>query len=322
MAKKEEKLNALIFIDTNILLDFYRIRKSEVSMKYLEEIEKHKEVLILTDQVEMEFKKNRQTVILEAIGEINKFSNPGLSVPTLLFDAKPVEMIKKAQKQISSQQAKIKQRIERLLSNPTTYDKVFQTLNRVFNTTSPYFLDRKNEKRFAIRKLALKRFGLGYPPRKKADNSIGDAINWEWIVDCAKRTDKHIIIVTRDGDYGSIHGTTSYLNDWLQMEFRERINKKRKLILTDKLSHAFKLVKIPVSDEMIEEENKVISFSSDNYQLKMLQENLRRMQVAFQTPEFSNMIRNISGSLDLTPIQNRLNIKYFWDLPSSDDEKE
>lgn len=72
MAKKVDKLDALIFIDTNIFLDFYRIRKSDISLKYLSEIETHKEILILTNQVEMEFRKNRQTVILEAFGEVNK----------------------------------------------------------------------------------------------------------------------------------------------------------------------------------------------------------------------------------------------------------
>src|SRR5690606_15268876 len=110
-----------------------------------------------------------------------------------------------------------------------------------------YNLSRTNPRGFAIQKLALKRFGLGYPPRKKSDTSIGDAINWEWIIDCAKRTDKHIILVTRDSDYGTLRSNASYLNDWLQLEFRERINKRRKLILTDKLSHAFTLVEIPVS---------------------------------------------------------------------------
>jgi len=258
MAKKVDKLDALIFIDTNILLDFYRIRKSDISLKYLEEIETHKEILILTTQVEMEFRKNRQTVILEAFGEVNKLSFNGLNVPTVLFDAKPVEMIKKAQGQISNQQKKIKDRIEKLLQSPGTQDKVFQTLQRVFKTESEFNLNRENRKRFAIRKLALKRFGLGYPPRKKGDNSIGDAINWEWIIDCASRTDKHIIIVTRDSDYGVIHGDKSFLNDWLQIEFRERISQKRKIILTDRLSKAFKLVQIPVSQEMIDEEQKII----------------------------------------------------------------
>lgn len=258
MAKAIDKLNALIFIDTNILLDFYRIRKSDISLKYLEEIEKHSDKLILTNQVEMEFRKNRQKVILEALSEVNKISPGGLSVPTVLFDAKPVEMIKRAQSQIVSQQKKIKDRIDRLLDNPNTQDKVFQTLQKVFKVESDFNLTRENKKRYAIRKLALKRFYLGYPPRKKEDNSIGDAINWEWIIDCAKRTEKHIILVTRDNDFGVNAGDKSYLNDWLQIEFKERISQKRKIILTDKLSRAFKLVQIPVTKEMVDEEATVI----------------------------------------------------------------
>lgn len=259
MAKKIDKLDALIFIDTNILLDFYRIRKSDISLKYLTEMEAHKEKLILTNQVEMEFRKNRQKVILEALSEVNKISNGGLSVPTVLFDAKPVAMIQKAQKQISSQQKKIKDRIDKLLHSPGTQDKVFQTLQRIFKTESDFNLNRENVKRFSIRRLALKRFYLGYPPRKKEDNSIGDAINWEWIIDCASRSDKHIILVTRDSDFGVHNSDNSYLNDWLQIEFKERISQKRKIVLTDKLSRAFKLLEIPVTPEMIEEEKTVIT---------------------------------------------------------------
>jgi predicted nucleic acid-binding protein len=258
MAEKIETLDALIFIDANILLDFYRIRNRDISLKYLNKIEGHKDILILTNQVEMEFRKNRQTVILEAFSEVNKLSFNGLGVPPVLFDAKPVAMIKKAQKQVSTQQKKIKDRIERLLQSPRTQDKVFQTLQRVFKTESEFNLNRENEKALDIRNLAKERFLLGYPPRKKGDNSIGDAINWEWIIDCASRTDKHIIIVTRDSDYGVIHGDNSFLNDWLQTEFRERISQKRKIILTDRLSKAFKLVQIPVSQEMIDEEQKIV----------------------------------------------------------------
>ena len=259
MVQKSEKIDALIFIDTNILLDFYRIRKSDISLKYLQEMENHKGILILTNQVEMEFRKNRQKVILETITEVNKISAGNLNIPAILFDAKPVDMIKSAQKQITTQQKKIKERIDKLLASPSTQDKVFKTLQRIFKTSSDYNLNRDNKKRYAIRRLALKRFYLGYPPRKKEDNSIGDAINWEWIIDCASRTDKHIILVTRDGDFGINYGDNSYLNDWLQIEFKERISQKRKIILTDKLSKAFKLVEIPVTTEMIDEENTIIS---------------------------------------------------------------
>ncbi|MFD1001803.1 PIN domain-containing protein [Ohtaekwangia kribbensis] len=259
MAKKSTpKLDALIFIDTNILLDFYRIRSSNISLKYLAEIEKHKDVLILTDQVEMEFRKNRQSVILEAFNEANKSSNTGASVPTVLVDAKPAAMIKKAQAKILEQQKKLRNRLEKILTNPVKDDKVYQTLQRVFRTDSQFILTRESDQKDKIRELANKRFMLGYPPRKKSDNSIGDSINWEWIIDCAKRTDKHIIIVTRDTDFGIVYGDSMYLNDWLQLEFRERVSHKRKIKITNKLSDAFKWAQIPVTAEMIEEEQNIV----------------------------------------------------------------
>lgn len=258
MAKRRKNSGYLIFIDTNILLDFYRIRKSDISLKYLHEIENNKDKLILTSQVEMEFRKNRQSVILEAFGEVNKIGLPGVSVPTILFDAKPVDMIKKAQKRISQQQKKIKERINKILESPGTQDKVFQTLQRVFKSQSQFYLHGENDLRFSIRRLALKRFGLGYPPRKKGDNSIGDSINWEWIVHCANNCDKNVIIVTRDSDYGVFHNDNAYLNDWLHTEFKDRISQQRKILLTDKLSKAFELLNIPVTQEMKDEEQIVI----------------------------------------------------------------
>lgn len=256
MARKNN--GYLLFIDTNILLDFYRIRKSDISLKYLQEIENNQDKLILTSQVEMEFRKNRQIAILESLSELNKLGSNGMSVPTILFDAKPVHMIKQSQKRISQQQKKIKNRINKILESPGTQDKVFQTLQRVFKNTSNHYLHRENELRYAIRKLALKRFGLGYPPRKKNDTSIGDSINWEWIIHCAKNCDKNIIIVTRDSDYGVFHNEKGYLNDWLQIEFKERISQQRKIILTDKLSKAFELINVTVTQEMKDEEQNVI----------------------------------------------------------------
>ena len=110
---------------------------------------------------------------------------------------------------------------------------------------------------------------LGYPPRKNSDNSIGDAVNWEWIIKCAETSKKHIIIVTRDTDFGAIHENESYLNDWLKQEFKQRISQQRKLVLTDKLSRAFQYVEIPVTMEMIEEEEKVIKISNELYRKKI-----------------------------------------------------
>ncbi len=250
------KTDALLFIDTNILLDFYRIRKTNISMKYLEEIEKHKELIIINSQVEMEFKKNRQSVILESLAEVRKFDVPSLNVPMILNDTKTVDLISKSKDEIKLNKKKLTDRIEKILKNPNQ-DPVYKSLEKLFRHKSEINLSRENKLRFSIRNLAKKRFVLGYPPRKKSDNSIGDAINWEWIIYCAQKTGKKIILVTRDSDFGAIDPTESYLNDWLNQEFKERVGRRRKIILTDKLSQAFKLLKIPVSTEMIEEEQKV-----------------------------------------------------------------
>ena len=296
--KKDEKLDALIFIDTNILLDFYRIRKSNVSMKYLEEMEKHKDIIITSSQVEMEYKKNRQSAILESIAEVKKINNQSLNVPAIISDLKAVEMINKSRKGINQQQKKLKSQVERILKNPHRNDPVFKSLQRIFNNKSPINLNRENKIRYSIRNLAKKRFLLGYPPRKKTDNSIGDAVNWEWIINCANETGKHIILVTRDTDFGSIYEGESYLNDWLSQEFKQRVSRKRKIILTDKLSSAFKAVQIPVSPEMIEEEEKLIDTSFHNYKLQLLKNSMSRIHNSMDFSEMSFYTKRLMESFN------------------------
>jgi hypothetical protein len=65
----EDEMPKYLFIDTNIYLDFYRIR-NEVKTSFLDHLEGIKDSLIVTDQVEMEFKKNRQIAILEGMKEL------------------------------------------------------------------------------------------------------------------------------------------------------------------------------------------------------------------------------------------------------------
>jgi predicted nucleic acid-binding protein len=298
MAKKKiEKLDALIFIDTNIFLDFYRIRKSDVSMKYLEEIEKHIDLIITTSQVEMEFKKNRQSVILESIGEVKKINNINITVPAILSDAKAVEMIEKSKKNIAKKQKELKERIEKILKSPNYNDPVYKSLQKLFSNNSEINLNRENKIRFSIRNFAKKRFLLGYPPRKKTDNSIGDAVNWEWIVKCAENTGKNIIIVTRDSDFGCTYENDSHLNDCLKQEFKQRISQKRKIILTDKLHIAFQLVEIPVTEEMIKEEEEVISNSLRNFNALNLQEAIKRVQENLKMSELQETIRKMQQNI-------------------------
>jgi len=291
MAKStKDKLDALIFIDTNIFLDFYRIRRTDVSLKYFDEIINHKDLIIISSQVEMEYKKNRQSAILESISEVTKKTQLNISCPAILTEALELKTIKKSKETIDLQQKKLKVKIENILKFPNRHDNVYKSLEKIFTNKSSINLNRENKLRFSIRNLAKKRFILGYPPRKKGDNSIGDAINWEWIIDCAIKSGKSIIIVTRDSDFGSIYESESYLNDWLLQEFKQRVGARRKIILTDKLSKAFKLVEIPVTKDMIEEEEKIIQNSKLQEQIDLLQEILNKN--FYEKPGF----KSITGS--------------------------
>jgi predicted nucleic acid-binding protein len=60
--RREEMM--LVFIDTNILLDFYRIRSREAGLSILSKLEQNLASIITGDQVAMEFKKNRHNAIL------------------------------------------------------------------------------------------------------------------------------------------------------------------------------------------------------------------------------------------------------------------
>ena len=270
-------MDAIIFIDTNIFLDFYRIKSSDISLSYLDLIDKNHDKIITGNQIEMEFKKNRQKVILETIGKIKMPNWESLTPPAILSDAKPSDVIEKKKKEIAKQQKKLRDRILKILKNPATNDPVYQTLQRLFKNSSNLNLNREKKIRFTIRNLAKKRFILGYPPRKKEDNSIGDAYNWEWILKCVENSGKNVIIVTRDSDYGVIYDKEGILNDWLLQEFKERISRKRKIILTDRLAWAFEQIKVSVTKEMIEEEERLIASNKDSISTPKEAEELREL---------------------------------------------
>jgi hypothetical protein len=82
--------------------------------------------------------------------------------------------------------AKVRRKIESILSDPAQHDPVFKSVTRIFNFKSKFNLTRPLTGEVA------NRFALGYPPRKLGDTSIGDAINWEWIIWCAQNSvDNH-----------------------------------------------------------------------------------------------------------------------------------
>lgn len=92
-----------------------------------------------------------------------------------------------------------------------------------------------------------------------------------------------------------------FLNDWLKQEFKERISQKRTIILTDKLSRAFQLVEIPVTEDMIKEEEEVINVSLKNFQSHSFKEALKNLQDDLKFNQLQEVMRRFqfnSGNLN------------------------
>ncbi|CEJ47780.1 Uncharacterized protein apha_03169 [Umezakia ovalisporum] len=253
----------MVFVDTNIMLDFYRL-PGEAADRQIAALLKHLDSIIVTEQVKMEFMKNRQKVILESI---KKLSFPNFeSTPMIVSGNKYSSAFDKKISEAKSLHKKIKEKVSKILKDPATHDPVFKGLKKLFSKDSPYNLKRPDKKRFLIRNLARKRFALGYPPRKPSDNSIGDALNWEWIIHCAQASqgNPNILIVSRDTDYGIVYDKDAILNDWLKEEFKKRVSQKRKIRLTNRLTEALKLLEENVADEDEKAEDDLIDdfFSS------------------------------------------------------------
>ncbi|HEV2617512.1 MAG TPA: PIN domain-containing protein [Candidatus Acidoferrales bacterium] len=246
----------LLFIDTNIWLDFYRAR-NETGLKLLNHVEALADRLIVTYQLELEFKKNRQAAILEGMKTLKEPEQ--IAGPGIFSDIKDTAIAERSRKEMKDRVRLLRSRLVRVLRNPAANDPVYQVCQRVFHKADDLNLTRDNSMRRTIRRKAFRRFLHGCPPRKDADTSIGDPINWEWMIKCAADRRAGLVIVTRDTDYGAILDNASYINDHLRQEFSERVSRRRKLILYSRLSDALKLFKVEVSAQEKESEDQLVT---------------------------------------------------------------
>ena len=171
-----------------------------------------------------------------------------------------MDAAKELTKEVEKHVREMRQRTLWMLSNPKAKDEVYRVAQRLFaDAATGLNLRAEDEHYKPALDAARQRHLQGFPPRKDRDTSCGDAINWEWIVHCAQATGKHVVIVSRDADYGAMIDRQLFLNDWLQQEFRSRVGLGRKITLTGKLSSALRdYAKQPVTqEEVVAEESQI-----------------------------------------------------------------
>lgn len=250
---------SLVFIDTKIFLDLYRIQGGETSLSVLDHFDRNCDRIITTTQVEMEYKKNRQAAVLKSLRDATSCHEGQLIVPAFLRDAQVERSMQAARQRVSEHTKRLRARAAKLIREPARNDIIYKVLQQLFRSKGPCHLSRNTSSRHQIDRLARKRFCLGYPPRKDGDTSVGDAVNWEWMIHCANELDRDIVIVSRDSDYGVMWERDAILNDWLRQEFIERVGRKRTITLTPRLTEGLHIAGIKVARAEIEQEEKELA---------------------------------------------------------------
>lgn len=231
-----------ILIDTNIYLDFYR--SNNAALKLFDEMEKHFDKIILTDQIIVEFERSRETVIrkvkqsFESESAIDNFSS---SYVKALPEFKELIDI---QKQYVTQRKKVTEVLTETIrsqkGDPIAY--FFKTLVDA-SLKAGSLLQTTDD----IIARAHKRKLIGNPPTTADKYSIGDEINWEIILENIK---DDIIIVGRDNTF---RDNISFL----EKEFT-KVTGKYIFKLTDSITEAFSAVGIETDEDLKNVEGEMI----------------------------------------------------------------
>ena len=207
-----------IFIDTNIILDFYRINNKNSINQILKEIKEYKKYFVSTKQSQDEFLRNRDRTIKDFIEELKKQNyivHPNNVIATLESYNEYYNSILKA----NNNTKKIIDEMNILIENPDLdlIYKIYMDLNEIAYNRTDNIIER-----------AQKRKIIGNPPTSKKE-TCGDEIIWETLLEYCK---EDLIIVSRDSTFNNNY-------NFLKDEFKKLKNKNLKVV--DSITKAIEL---------------------------------------------------------------------------------
>lgn len=182
-----------IFIDTNILLDLYHMSGPDLDelLKIVKLAKNNKLNVLMSEQVCSEFWRNRERVVAEAL---KLFSNSKISItlPNIIRSNPRSVEIRKIEERFNTLIRELKNDVDIEIQNHKL--KADEVIDALFKQCPcrPVSCD--------IIVKSKKRVELGNPPGKL--NSIGDAINWEWLLDILPEYED-LIIISSDSDFES-----------------------------------------------------------------------------------------------------------------------
>jgi len=201
-------LDAFIFIDANVYLDFYKIPSGK---KLLTSLLEQRDHIFVTTQVVDEVTRNKLNVAANSLEKhFAKIQLPGL--PDQLFDVLEGAAGDLREKHIAVRQmidpinGVFKTAAEQILKRVSrSEDELSRALGGLFATAighTPEELQRARDRR-----------ERGNPPGKKAD-PLGDQLTWEQLLTYSNKKAK-VWIISRDSDYSTAANGKMLLNPLL-----------------------------------------------------------------------------------------------------------
>lgn len=182
-----------IYIDANVYLSFYHFTKDalEELEKLVVLLEAKKVKLLLSQQTKDEFFRNREAKIADAIKRFND-QKLNLQFPAMCKDYESFEELRKLQKQYRDHHAELLDKLQKDIDDRTL--KADYVIKQLFDGATVIGNDQNIVDR------ARFRMEVGNPPGK--NGSLGDAINWEALLESVK-DEEDVHFISGDGDYRS-----------------------------------------------------------------------------------------------------------------------
>lgn len=256
--KKESTKNPInLFIDTNILLDFYRFSDADLDAlgKFEDLIVKARKIkLYVTQQQVNEFYRNRDKVIKEHIGSF-KYDSPRF--PKAFCGHTDYNTVVNESRELAGKIDKIKRDIlEEAFEGKLKVDIMVENILRSPIATSEDIFNK-----------AKMRMDVGNPPGK--NGSLGDAINWEILLESVDMKDDFftdIHIISRDGDFSSVldgNKLSTFLEkEWSSKKFGTAYLYKSLNNFLDEHFPDIKLIDEAIKDGIVEQIGSASSFDN------------------------------------------------------------
>jgi hypothetical protein len=203
--------DTLFFIDANKYLDLYR---TETGQYILSSLSTQADYIFVTRQVVDEVRRNKinetARFLVTHFKDVPKAQT--YKVPDQLFGASRTqsESIQRQMKEIHEKIEEVNKELRALAAD--IMNKVSQSTDEVSTALAPIFAkavcpSAEHEDKATARKLR------GNPPGKATD-PLGDQLTWEQILSQFIGKTK-LWIVSKDSDYGIMHGGRGFLNHFL-----------------------------------------------------------------------------------------------------------